>query len=131
MGYRVTNLLGAWGERVALRLYLRSGYSLVARNIYNPKGKRYGEIDLIMKKGRKVVFVEVKARSAKGMATAAESISFTKRQKLVKTVYWFLNAHPEFLKFQPRIDVCIVEASNLDNEAKNVIIIPNAVEANG
>ncbi len=129
MRYKVSNTLGAWGERIALRLYLNNGYKLVARNIYNSKGKRYGEIDLIMRKGNMLVFVEVKTRSPKGMATAAESVRFTKQQRLVKTVYWFLNAHPEYLKFRPRIDVCLVEASNLDNSSKNIIIIPNAVEA--
>lgn len=128
MPFKVSNELGRWGERIALRLYLRNGYRLIGRNIYNPIGKRYGEIDLIMRKGNVIVFAEVKTRSPQGMATAAESVTFTKQQRLVKTVYWFLNGHPEFLKLRPRIDVCLVEASHLDNPEKNVIIISNAVE---
>jgi len=55
---RATYLRGHWAERVALALLVFKGYRLLARR-YAASG---GEIDLIVKRGDTVAFVEVKAR---------------------------------------------------------------------
>lgn len=114
---------------MALRLYQRHGYRLIAQNVFNPNGKRFGEIDLIMRKGSTIIFVEVKTRQKGSLHAAAESVHAAKRRRLVKTMQWYLHANPDFQTLQPRIDVCLVKFNNLDNTEKNVIIIPNAIGA--
>ena len=54
----MANLLGPWGEEKAAEFLRRKGYALVASN-YRCK---FGEIDLIVKNRRYLVFVEVKLR---------------------------------------------------------------------
>ena len=50
--------LGQRGERRAAWFYRIRGYRIVARNVH----LRGGEIDLVARRGRTLVFVEVKAR---------------------------------------------------------------------
>jgi putative endonuclease len=47
---------GAWGEELALRYLTRRGYVLIERNYRT----RYGELDLILRQGNTIAFVEVK-----------------------------------------------------------------------
>ena len=55
-------------------LFLRlKGYRVVERNFKPPRGTGAGEIDLIVKKGNVLVFVEVKLRQTE--TAAAESVS--------------------------------------------------------
>jgi putative endonuclease len=129
MAFRVTNSLGVWGEQVAGRYYRAHGYRVLARNICNPKGKRLGEIDLIARRDQVIVFVEVKTRTPSRFGPAVAAISPHKQRKLLTTVLWFLNEHPELQHLQPRIDICAIDLS-LDKTTQNVTILPNAVELN-
>ena len=124
MAFLVSNKLGAWGERVAEQKYLKRGYILVARNIYNTKGKRLGEIDLIFRNEHRIIFVEVKARRGNKFGSALESITHVKKQRLLRAVRWFRRVFPRYARLQPRIDVCAID---IDNRSINVIIIPDAV----
>ncbi len=123
--------LGDFGERVACDEYLKRGYVLVARNIYNRRGKQMGEIDLIMRTSSHLIFVEVKSRRGSKFGTGAESMTKLKQKKLIKIISWFNRKYPQFNYLQPRIDVCVVDvvsgSADLDKSAVNVIIIPDAV----
>lgn len=133
MAFLVQNKLGAWGERMAEQEYLKRNFVLVARNIYNTRGKRLGEIDLVFRSETELIFVEVKTRRAGRFGLAAESINLAKRQKLIRTVQWFCRLFPQYEHLSPRIDVCAIDVTvvgrglNLDNCPVNVIIIPHAV----
>jgi putative endonuclease len=50
---------------------------------------RYGEIDLIVRSGKELVFVEVKARSSGSYATACEVITRAQQRKIIKTAQFF------------------------------------------
>ena len=126
MAFKLKNKLGVWGERVAEAQYLKKGYVLVARNVCNGKGKRLGEIDLVVRSETHLVFVEVKVRRSNRFGSAVESVTRAKQRKLVRVVQWFSRAYPRYQNLQPRIDVCAI-ASNLDKSSVNVIIIPSAV----
>jgi putative endonuclease len=54
------HLLGQWAEQTALLFLQSQQYQYVNKNYHS----RFGEIDLIVKRGNELVFVEVKARSA-------------------------------------------------------------------
>lgn len=124
MAFLVKNKLGAWGERLAEQQYLKRGYILVARNIYNTKGKRLGEIDLIFRNDQQIIFVEVKARRKSKFGLASQSITRSKKLRLLRAVQWFLRMFPRYAKLRPRIDVCAID---IDKSAVNVIIIPDAI----
>lgn len=70
---------GSWAERLALVILLMKGYRPLALR-YGGKG---GEIDLIAKRGRTIIFVEVKARAAgadAATAITAEKIRLVNRR---------------------------------------------------
>ncbi|HVU18654.1 MAG TPA: YraN family protein [Candidatus Didemnitutus sp.] len=102
---------GARGE-VAAADYLqrRHAYSVVARNWRNPRDRRQ-EIDLVMRDGEVLVFVEVKARDADALVPGYDAINERKRKALRGAVHAYLSA----LEHPPRnfrFDVVEVTLSN-------------------
>ena len=64
--------LGPIGERRALWYFRLRGYRIVARNVR----LRRGEIDLIVRRGRTLVFVEVKTRQSLAAVFRGELVHF-------------------------------------------------------
>jgi putative endonuclease len=71
-------LSGAWGEELALRYLTRQGYELVERNYRT----RYGELDLILRQGNTIVFVEVKLRRGTGFGHPLEAVTPRKQASI-------------------------------------------------
>lgn len=69
---------------------------------------RYGEIDLVMKNGTYLIFVEVKLRKNARYGTPAEAVTRTKQEKLRNTALMYLQTHETGL--QPRFDVIEIYA---------------------
>jgi putative endonuclease len=69
---------GAAAEGLAARFLAAHGLTIVQRN-YRCRG---GEIDLIVRDGETLVFVEVRLRRNRAFGTAAESITAAKRRRL-------------------------------------------------
>ena len=99
-----SNLLGAWGENVAADYLLKKRYQLIARGF----NCRYGEIDLIVKNRKYIVFVEVKLRKSAAFARAADFVDRNKQNRLRITAEIYLSQNPTEL--QPRFDVIEVYA---------------------
>jgi putative endonuclease len=70
--------LGAYGETLATRWYEQRGYVVVARNWRC----RDGEIDLILRRDRSLVFCEVKTRSSDAFGAPVEAVGWRKQRKL-------------------------------------------------
>lgn len=70
--------LGKLGEEFAAGLLAVKGYELLYRNYVCP----YGEIDLIVRRNKKISFVEVKTRSGPFLERPAEAIDFQKRRRI-------------------------------------------------
>jgi putative endonuclease len=70
--------LGAKGEAQAARWYQAHGYEVVARNWRC----RDGEIDLIVRLRRTIVFCEVKTRTSDAYGHPAEAVTRAKRERL-------------------------------------------------
>lgn len=77
---------GQAGEDAALAYLLARGLALVDRNFRC----RAGEIDLIMRDGDALVFIEVRKRSRRDFGGAVASITYAKQRRLVKTAQIFL-----------------------------------------
>lgn len=70
--------LGVRGERIAERHLKRCGYIILARN-YRAAG---AEVDLIGLDGRKLAFVEVKARGGEDFGTPQEAVDDGKQDRI-------------------------------------------------
>jgi putative endonuclease len=92
---------GAAFEQQACRELERAGLKLIARNY----STRYGELDLIMRDGETVVFVEVRHRVRASHGDAAASVTATKQMRLVQTAQLWLAAHPQHAQRTCRFDV--------------------------
>ena len=77
---------GARAEALAAEFLMRRGLTIVARNFRT----RAGEIDLIARDGRTLVFVEVRLRRTTSHGGAVESITAQKRARLVAAASGYL-----------------------------------------
>lgn len=98
------SLTGAWGEALAAEYLRNKRYKIEAANYYS----RFGEIDLIAKNSRFLVFVEVKLRKSAKFAAAREYVDRRKQDKIRITASVYLSQHPTQL--QPRFDVIEIYA---------------------
>lgn len=98
------NLIGAWGEALAADFMRKKRYCLDAMNYRC----RFGEIDLIVRNRKYLVFVEVKLRKSDSFAAAAEFVDFRKQERLKATAELYLSENPTQL--QPRFDVIEIYA---------------------
>ena len=71
--------MGDRGEQIAEAYLTARGYELLARNY---RAGHY-ELDLVMRQGKTIVFVEVKARSGTAFGTPAEFVTKRKRRNLL------------------------------------------------
>lgn len=70
--------VGADGEARAAAWYEAAGYSVVDRNWRC----RDGELDLVVRRGRELVFVEVKSRRSDRFGVPAEAVTVAKQRRL-------------------------------------------------
>lgn len=98
------NLVGAWGEAVAAEYLRKKHYDVVAAGYRC----RFGEIDLIVRDKKHLVFVEVKLRKSADFAAAREYVSHSKQDRIRITASIYLSQNPTAL--QPRFDVIEVYA---------------------
>ena len=99
-----SKLTGAWGEAIAAEYLRKKRYQIVASGFRS----RFGEIDLIAKNRKYLVFVEVKLRKSADFAQAREFVDFRKQEKLRTTAAVYLSENPTNL--QPRFDVIEIYA---------------------
>lgn len=77
---------GAQAEALAAEYLCRQGLRLLERNFRT----RRGEIDLVMRDGAVIVFVEVRLRTNAAFGGAAASITAAKRARLVAAAQVYL-----------------------------------------
>jgi putative endonuclease len=99
----------AYESRVLAHLQAH-GLSLIARN-YTTKA---GEIDLIMSHGQRLVFVEVRFRSAGALVDGLNTVGDTKQRRFIKAVKHYLLLHPQDAMRDLRFDVVSVSENTLD-----------------
>lgn len=93
-GHR-SEAIAAWWLRLKL-------YRIVARRYRTSSG----EIDLIVRRGRVLVFVEVKARA--DFRTAADAVSARQQHRIARAASQFLAARPDLATLDQRFDVLLV-----------------------
>lgn len=88
---RSTTEAGRQAEDRALAHLLRQGLVLIERNARS----RRGEIDLVMRDGATLVFVEVRQRRNARFGGAAASITASKRARLWRSAEHYLLRYPD------------------------------------
>ena len=117
-----TRELGRFGEERAARYLRLRGYRIMETNY----SCRSGEIDLIARRGKYVVFVEVKLRKSAEFAEAREFVTAAKQQRIRTTAALWLSQHETEL--QPRFDVVEIYAPQGAEGRITINHIENAFE---
>ena len=92
---------GLEGENKASRYLEDNGYEILERRFRSGPG----EVDIIVRKGDVVVFVEVKTWDILGVESLERSIDSRKRGKIRKVASLFLLRHPELGGCRIRFDL--------------------------
>jgi len=98
-------------EDRACRELQRHKLTLLMRNY----STRHGELDLVMRDGDTIVFVEVRYRRSASRGDAAASVTASKQAKLILAAQHWLAAHPQHARRSCRFDVV-----SYDGPADNV-----------
>jgi len=93
---------GRRAERIAALYLGLKGYRVVARRFRSP----VGEIDLIMRRGGVLAFVEVKNRA--DLDAAALAVTPFARQRLVRAAEAYIGRHPGAATLTLRFDVVLI-----------------------
>lgn len=102
----MTQGTGGAGEEYVAGLLRKKGYKIVDRNYKT----RFGEIDIIAKDDKYLVFVEVKTRHPGGMTDPLEAVTVSKQRKIILAAEHYLQRFGGPL--QPRFDVAAVFMEN-------------------
>jgi putative endonuclease len=110
----LARLSGADGERIALLLRLLEGYWPLARG-YRGHG---GEIDLVMRRGRTIVAVEVKRRAT--FADAEAAITPDKLRRVAAGLRQFRAERRLDDRFDYRFDAVLIAPGRWPRHATNI-----------
>ena len=98
------------GERLAARHYRLRGYRIVDANA------RAGghELDLVVRRGRRLVFVEVKERARDGYGGPVGAVDREKRRRVRRAAASWLQAHPETAELEIGFEVAAITDGQLE-----------------
>jgi putative endonuclease len=110
---RYTQILGKWGEQLAVKHLTGLGYQIILVNHRTP----FGEIDIIAQDGSELVFVEVKTRSSNALGNPEGSVTPKKQQHILDSAQHYLTTlDPQVDEW--RVDVVAITGrpgnSNID-----------------
>lgn len=77
---------GIFGEELACKYLKTHGFEILARNWHC----KYGELDIVTQKDKKLIFFEVKYRKTTAYGKTHEFIDFKKKKKLLYTIQTYL-----------------------------------------
>ncbi|WP_105900690.1 YraN family protein [Vibrio gangliei] len=111
--------VGSQFETLACQYLTGQGLKLIDKNV----SYRFGEIDLIMQDQQGIVFVEVKYRASQHYGHAAEMVTYSKSQKLIKTaMVWLKRQSLSIDNTSFRFDIVAIHNHGQDiNWIKNAI----------
>jgi putative endonuclease len=101
----VNQELGWLGEEMARHFLAACGYHCLAQRFR----VREGEIDLVVRAGDVLIFVEVKTRRGHGCGRPEESVTRVKLTRLRRLAAIFLDTRPDLATGFVRFDVVAVE----------------------
>jgi putative endonuclease len=117
---------GRAAEAAAARYLAREGWVLLGRNVRIGRG----ELDLIVRRGDVLAFVEVKARRSTACGTPEDAVDGRKRRQVARLAELWLAARPWALRgvSDVRFDVVAVDATVRPPEVRH---LPGAFTLDG
>jgi putative endonuclease len=106
--------LGLSAESRAAMFLIAKAYRIVARRWKTP----FGEIDIVARRRRALVFVEVKARDS--VEEAAEAVTDRSKRRIVGAAEFWLAQHPGDVDAEIRFDVILVTPGKIPRHIANV-----------
>ncbi len=79
--------IGELGEQKAVELIKEKGYKVLERNVEN----KYGEIDIVARDKKEMVFVEVRSKTGTNFGLPEETIKHRKKKKLIRNAKRYIN----------------------------------------
>jgi putative endonuclease len=105
-----TRAAGAVVERRAALHYLLRGYRILARNAWVGGY----ELDLVVRRGRRLVFCEVKAKTTDRYGDPLAMVGPEKQRRLRRAAETWLAARPELDGLDPSFEVVAVSGTRLE-----------------
>jgi putative endonuclease len=98
------------GERIAARHYRLRGYRVLGANV------RAGgnELDLIVRRGARLVFVEVKERTRDGFGGPVAAVDREKRRRVTRAAAAWLHANPQRRGLEVAFEVVAITGRRLE-----------------
>lgn len=121
---RYRQRLGKSGEDLAVGELQARGYDVLARRYRT----RHGEIDIVARHGRTIVFIEVKARAADDYGGAAAAVTRLKQRRLTTMAVHYLATH-DLIGRPCRFDVVTIDEAR--GVRPRVTVYPSAFDAHG
>jgi putative endonuclease len=116
--------LGNRGEETAAAYLEQKGYAILERQYRTP----VGEIDLIAREGKTLVFVEVKTRRSARYGQPSAAVGWEKQRRIIRGAMWYMMNRQRQREAPPcRFDV--VEVYATPDNAWKVRHLENAFEA--
>lgn len=107
------NARGRDAERRARLHYRLRGYRILGANVW---AGGY-ELDLVVRRGRRLVFVEVKSKSGGRYGSALAMVGPEKARRIRRAAHAYLAARPELRGLAVRFDVVAEERGRLERFA--------------
>jgi putative endonuclease len=105
--------IGLSAESRAAAVLIAKGYRIVARRWRTP----VGEVDIVARRRRALVFVEVKARAK--FDDAAFSVTDQAKRRIVAAAHAWLAAHPDDVMREIRFDAMLVVPGRMPRHMVN------------
>jgi putative endonuclease len=105
--------LGLSAESRAAMLLIAKGYRIAARRWKTP----VGEIDIVARRRRDLVFVEVKARN--NLDAAAEAVTERSKLRIIAAAEFWLAGHPDDVSCFIRFDAIMVAPGKIPRHIVN------------
>lgn len=100
-------------ERRARRHYRLRGYRILGENVWIGGY----ELDLVVRRGRRLAFVEVKAKSGPGLGDPLEMVTAEKQRRLRRTAEAWLASHPGCAELEACFDVVAIRDGRVERVA--------------
>ena len=98
------------GERRAIWFYRLRGYRILAANVWAAGN----EVDLIVRRGRRLVFCEVKSKAGPAYGDPLDMVTEEKQRRVRRAAEAWLAARPQFDEFEISFEIVADRGGSLE-----------------
>jgi len=113
---------GILGEKLARDFLKKHKYKILETNYRCPQG----EIDIIARQKKTLVFIEVRTKTGRDFGSPEESITSAKKEKMIATAYHYQQSHSDLPELW-RIDFVAVDLTP-EGKPLRIELFENAVD---